>query len=221
MKNFMSFFTSHPPPSIRSGIPSVSFSIAPPMILIVRAIQWGLASLVVSAGLLSGWMGWEGRTVEDEASRYAAATERSEAFNWQLKAQLEQDQLTLSPEQIAVIQQDVGFVNQLAEKRRFSWTQLLHDLEEAFPAGTSIGKIQRDAKASTITVDGHAASMGDLQALMTRLQTRPAFRQPVLHQHQLADSTHSDGGGERTTVAFSLTVVYRWLLEKAESDDVS
>jgi len=167
-------------------------------------------------------MGWESRTVEDEAGRYAAATERSEAFNRQLKAQLEQDQLTLSPEQIAAIQKDVGFVNQLAEKRRFSWTQLLHDLEETFPAGTSIGKVQRDAKTSTITVDGHAAGRGALQALMTRLQTRPAFRQPVLHQHQLADSLHTEEeGATGATVEFSLTVGYRGLPEKAQADGIS
>lgn len=218
----MTFITRGPHPSVRSGIPSVSFSVAPSMIRIVRGMQWGLSCLVVCAGLFSGWMGWEMHRVGAEASRYAASAERTESFNHQLTAQLEQEQLTLSSEQIAEIQQDVLFVNQLAEKRRFSWTQLLHDLEEGFPAGTSIDKIQRDAKASTITVDGHAAGMGDLQALMTRLQTRPAFRQPVLHQHQLADSPHADGGGARAaTVEFSLTVEYRGFPEKAAPDDHS
>lgn len=218
----MSILTGNQRPSVRAGISTVHLSVAPTMIRIVRGMQWGLTGLVVFAGLLSGWMWWESRTVEEEASRYAAAAERTETFNRQLTAELEQEQLTLSSEHIAAIQQDVVFVNQLAEKRRFSWTQLLHDLEEAFPAGTSIGKIQRDAKASTISIDGHAASMGELQALMTRLQTRPAFRQPVLHHHHVADSSHTEGGGAAgATVEFSLTVEYRGLPEKAEPDDVS
>ena len=49
---------------------------------------------------------------------------------------------------------DVRFVNQLAEKRGFLWTQLLSDLEEAVPAGISIRTIHRDEKTSTITIDG-------------------------------------------------------------------
>lgn len=205
--------------SVHAGLPSVRLSVAPSLVRLVRGMQWGLAACFIAASVLTGWMWWARGPIEQDATRYALAAARTEAFNQQLSAQLAREQLTLTAAQITAIQEDVVFINQLAEKRRFSWTQLLHDLEGAFPAGTSIGKIQRDAKASTITVDGQAASMHELRGLMTRLETSPAFRQPVLHQHQL-ESSHSDDGGERggSRVEFSVTVQYRGLPERGQPD---
>jgi Tfp pilus assembly protein PilN len=163
------------------------------------------------------------RTVEEEASRYTVAAERTHALNQQLTAQLERGQLTLSASQMAAIQHEVRFVNQLAEKRGFLWTRLLADLEEAVPDGISVQKIHRDVKASTITIDGHATGMAMLQTLMTRLQAREAFHQPVLHHHQLIDPPQTDGGGAReaTGVEFSVTVQYRGNGEKARENAVS
>ena len=43
------------------------------------------------------------------------------------------ERLTLSADQIATITRDVRFVNQLAEKRAFSWSRLLADLETTIP----------------------------------------------------------------------------------------
>ena len=204
--------------SVRTGLPSVRLSVVPSMIRFVRGLQWGVAALCVAASVLTGWMWWNRQTIEQEATRYESAAARTEAFNQQLSAQLEREHLTLTAAQITAIQEDVVFINQLAEKRRFSWTQLLHDLEGAFPAGTSIGKIQRDAKASTITVDGQAAGMQELRALMTRLETSPAFRQPVLHQHQLEASSSGDGERGGSRVEFSVTVEYRGLPERGQPD---
>lgn len=205
--------------SVPTGIPSMRLSVVPSMIRLIHGMQWGVAALCLAASVLTGWMWWDRQTIEQEATRYASAAARTESFNQELSAQLEREHLTLTAAQITAIQEDVVFINQLAEKRRFSWTQLLHDLEGAFPAGTSIGKIQRDAKASTITVDGQAVSMTELRALMTRLETSPAFRRPVLHQHQL-EASPSDDGGERggSRVEFSVTVEYRGLPERERPD---
>jgi|CXWL01.1.fsa_nt_gi Tfp pilus assembly protein PilN len=219
----MTFFTGTQRLPARSGIPSVRLSVAPRTIHVMRAIQWGLSCLLICASLLTGWMWWETRTVEEEATRYTTAADRTDALNRQFTAQLERDQLTLTASQMAVIQQDVRFVNQLAEKRGFLWTQLLSDLEEAVPAGISIRTIHRDEKTSTITIDGHATSMGTLQTLMTTLEARPAFRQPVLHQHQLVESSHADKGGEREAagVEFSVTVQYHGIFKNTGTHDVS
>ncbi len=204
-------------------IPIRPFSLVSRHMRVAQGIQWGLAVLCLGAGLFAGWMGWESRLIEEEVSHYATATERTEALNQHVTAQLEQGRLTLSAEQLTDIQQEVRFVNQLAEKRRFSWTQLLHDLEETCPPGIAIGKIQRDAHTGTMMVNGHAASMGELQALMSQLQTRPAFRHPVLHHHQFADSSSPEGAAERDggRVEFSVTVEYHGILETGQADDAS
>lgn len=219
----MNLSTVTPRPPVRSGIPPIPLSVAPSTIRVMRGVQWGLSGLLICAGLLAGWMWSQTRTVEEETTRYAVAAERTHGLNQQLTTQLERDQLTLSASQMAAVQHEVRFVNQLAEKRGFSWTQLLADLEEALPAGISVHKIHRDVKASTITIDGHATGMTTLQALMTTLQARQAFQQPVLHHHQLIDAPQTDGGGEReaTGVEFSVTVQYRGIGEKGRKNAVS
>jgi Tfp pilus assembly protein PilN len=201
-------------------IPLRPFSLVSRHVLLAWGIQSGLAFLCLGAGLLAGWMGWESRLIEEEVSRYATATERTEALNQHVTAQLEQGRLTLSAEQLTDIQQEVRFVNLLAQKRRFSWTQLLHDLEETCPPGIAIGKIQRDAHAATMMISGHAASMGELQALMSQLHTRSAFRRPVLHHHQLADSSSPEGAAERDggRVEFSVTVEYHGISDRGQTD---
>ncbi len=209
-----------PPP--HQAIPHVSMSIVPGMIAVTRVMQWGLAGLALCACLVTGWMGWDSRTLNEAADRYTSAAERTEEMNRQFRAQLEHDQLTLSAQQIAAIQQEVRFINQLAEKRRFSWVQMLHDLEEALPVGIVIEKIERAAKDSTITIDGRAVGMQEVNAFMTTLQTRPAFRHPVLHHHHVIESHTIDRGGEKHAgVDFSISVQYREVSEKGQRHDVS
>lgn len=219
----MNLSTVTPRPSVQSGIPLVPLSVAPSTIRVMRGVQWGLSSFLICAGLFTGWIWYEKRTVDEKATRYAAAAERTDALNQQLTAQLERNQLTLSASQMAAIQHEVRFVNQLAEKRGFLWTRLLSDLEEALPSGISVHKIHRDVKFSTVTIDGHATSMSTLQTLMTMLQARQAFHQPVLHHHQLVDAPQADGGGEREAmgVEFSVTVQYRVIGEKARKHAIS
>lgn len=209
--------------SPRVGIPSVQLAVVPQMVRVTRGIQWGLLSVAVCSGLLTGWMGWHIHALEEESVRYAAAADRTASLNRRFTAELEQERLTRSAQEITAIQQEVLFINQLAEKRGFSWTQLLHDLEEALPAGTSITTIQRDAQRSTITIGGRATGMTVLNTLMAALQSRPAFRLPVLHHHKEIDSHSTGGEGARdsTGVEFSVTVQYQGLAQKAQADDVS
>lgn len=208
-------------PAVRGGIPPIRLCVVPRMVFLMRGLQWGLAGIIVCTGGLSGWMWWERASYEAEAARYAAATERTDSFNQQVSAQLAQEQLTLSANQVGVIQAEVRFINQLAEKREFSWTQLLHDLEEALPAGTAIGKIQRDAAHSRLTLTGRVTEMSVLNGFMSTLQSHSAFRLPVLHQHRSIDAHQVEGGGGREAagVEFSLTVQYRGLSDKDEAND--
>lgn len=207
----------------RGGIPSIRLRVVPGMVPLMRGLQWGLAGIVVSMGCLTGWMWWERGSHESDAAQYAVATERTDSFNQRLTVQLAQEQLTLSAQQVGAIQEEVQFINQLAEKRGFSWTQLLHDLEDALPVGTAIGKIQRDAAHSRLTITGRATEMSALNGLMSTLQSHSAFRLPVLHQHRSIDSRHSEGdeGRGASGIEFSLTVQYRGLTDKDEAHDGS
>ena len=202
---------------VSSGIPSFRLSVAPTSMRILRWMQWTLVAVILCAWGLSGWWWWDSRTVAEEAARYAAAAARTEDLNRQFAAAMGAEQLTLTPNEIAAIKQEVAFVNQLAEKRSFSWTQLLSDLEQALPAGIAIGKIQLDRKESVVAFDGIAPRMQDLNALMTGLQTHPSFSRPVLHHHKVIEADKRQSGSDANDrvdnvpagVEYSLTVHYR------------
>lgn len=198
-------------------------SVAPRHIHVLRGLQWGLSGLFLGSSLLVAVMWVKTQEIHDEATRYAEAAERTEVLNRAFTAQLERDQLTLSAAQISKIQQEVRVVNQLAEKRGFSWTQLLADLEEAVPSGISISRIQRDDHTSTLTITGQATGMETLKTLLSTLQARPGFHEPVLHRHDLSDSSRPDGDAETEAsgVAFSVTVQYRGIVGVGGRHEVS
>ncbi|MFO0699942.1 MAG: PilN domain-containing protein [Nitrospira sp.] len=220
MRHFLSTtFRSSP----REGIPSMQLSVAPRHIHVLRGLQWGLSGLFLGSSLLTAVMWVKTQEVHEDATRYTEAAERTNALNRAFTAQLERDQLTLSAAQISRIRQEVRVVNQLAEKRDFSWTQLLVDLEEGVPSGISISRIQRDEHMSTITIIGQATGMETLKTLMSTLRSSPGFHEPVLHRHDLSDSSRHEGEGEHETagVAFSVTVHYRGMVGKGGRHEVS
>lgn len=220
MRHFLSTtFRSSP----REGIPSMQLSIVPRHIHVLRSLQWGLSGLLLGSSLLTAVMWVKTQEVREDATRYAEAAERTNSLNRAFIAQLERDQFTLSAAHIARIQQEVRQVNQLADKRDFSWTQLLADLEEAVPSGISISRIQRDGHTATLTITGHATGMETLKTLMSMLQARSGFHEPVLQRHDLSDSSHHEGAGEHEAagVEFSVTVHYRGMLGKGGRHEVS
>jgi hypothetical protein len=172
---------------------------------------------MVTSWIVSGWWWWTSASLEGEADRLRLAAERTQTLNRQFAAQMQRERLTLSSAEIASIKQEVAYLNQLAEKRAFSWTQLLSDLEEALPPATSIKRINVDMKDSAVKFDGQAARMQDLTALMASLQARPAFSRPVLHQHRVIDAPkgsgkrEDNGAGEPVAIGvdYSITVTYR------------
>jgi len=204
--------------SRRLETPLLRLSFAVPAIHVIRVFQWALSSLLCTALAIAVWCWWSSQALEEAAVRYDLAATRTEDSTRQFSAQMQQDQLNMTIQQIAAIRQDIAIINQLAEKRLFSWTQLLVDLEEALPPGTSIGKIQLDVKDSTVKIDGVAAQMQDLYALIARLQKRPVFTQVVLHNHKFVEGKGSrektdegDNGDSPDSVGveYSLTVTYR------------
>ncbi|MBX3349025.1 MAG: PilN domain-containing protein [Nitrospira sp.] len=198
-------------------------SVAPRHIHVLHGLQWGLSGLFLGSSLLTAVMWAKTQEVREDATRYAEAAERTTALNQTFTAQQERDQLTLSAAQISRIQQEVRLVNQLAEKRGFSWTQLLADLEEAVPSGISVSRIQRDEHTSTLTIAGHATGMETLKTLLSMLQARPGFHEPVLHRHDLSDSSRPAGAAEPQVsgVAFSVTVQYRGMVGNGGRHEVS
>jgi len=181
----------------------------------VRLGQWGLSVLAVAAAGLAVWAWWASLDLTEEARRYEVATERVQRSAQQLVADSKKIGLELSDKQTGVLEREASFANQLLEKRAFSWTRFLGDLESALPPRISIGSVALNFKDLTITLNGAARTFKDLTAFVDGLERHPAFSNVVLSNHRIKEPK----GDERKhgaapepgvpTVEFTLMVHYK------------
>jgi Tfp pilus assembly protein PilN len=188
----------------------------------VRWIQRILVLWVMATVGLAGWWVWDSQTLEETAGQYEQAAGRSAAGNQVFKQKMDTEGLSRSAEQLEMLRADVAFANQLAEKRRFSWTRLLSDLEEAVPAQVSITNIKPKFDESIVVLEGVAEHLHDLDRFVQQLQHHRAFRQAVLGKHEMRGDaaasshgdlarsvSHVDERPDPRAVEYSLTVYYR------------
>ncbi len=199
------------------AVPSLRLVAAPPIVSTLRILQWSLIGLTVMSVGLIGWWWQETQELDTMAERYETAALRTATLNRQFERHLAREGLTLPGDQIALVQGKIVFANLLSEKRAFSWTRLLSELEETVPANVSIGSVKLDFQQSNIVVDGLARSLQDVNVFVETLQTHRAFQKAVLAKHELhkgrdggaampiaegADTSHHD-------IEFTLAVDYR------------
>ncbi len=198
-------------------VPSLRLAAAPSMVSTLRTLQWSLIGLTVLSLGLIGWWWQETQEVDTIAERYETAALRTETLNRQFEAQLAREGLTLPGNQIALVQGKIAFANLLSEKRAFSWTRLLSELEETVPANVSIGSVKLDFQQSNIVVEGVASSLQEVNVFVQTLQTHRAFQKAVLAKHEVHKGR--DGGavmpieggtdGPHHDIEFTLAVDYR------------
>ena len=181
----------------------------------VRLGQWGLSVLAVAAAGLAVWAWWASLDLTEEARRYEVATERVQRSAQQLVADSKKIGLELSDKQTGVLEREASFANQLLEKRAFSWTRFLGDLESALPPRISIGSVALNFKDLTITLNGAARTFKDLTAFVDGLERHPAFSNVVLSNHRIKEPKAEERKHGQSpdpgmqTVEFTLTVNYK------------
>jgi Tfp pilus assembly protein PilN len=181
----------------------------------VRLGQWGLSLLTVAAAGIAVWAWWASLAVTEEAHRYEEATERVQRSAQKLVADSKKIGLELSDKQTGILEREASFANQLLEKRAFSWTRFLGDLENALPPRISIGSVALNFKDSTITLNGAARTFKDLTAFVDGLERHPAFSNVVLSNHRIKEPKEDERKhGTKPepgipTVEFTLTVNYK------------
>jgi len=181
----------------------------------VRLGQWGLSVLTVALLGMAAWAWWASLDLTEQAQQYDQAAERVQRLTQQLVADSKRVGLELSDKQTGILAREAAFANQLLEKRAFSWTRFLGDLESALPARISIGSVALNFKDSTIILNGAARTFRDLTAFIDGLEHHPAFSNVVLSNHRIKEPK----GEERKhaaapesgmqTVEFTLTVNYK------------
>ena len=199
-------------------VPCLRLAAAPPIVSTLRTLQWTMIGLTVLSVGLIGWWWQEVQDIDAIAERYETAVVRTDTLNRQVEALLAREGLTLSGDQIALVQGKIAFANLLSEKRAFSWTRLLSELEETVPVNVSIGSVKLDFQQSNIVVEGVAKNLQDVNVFVQTLQQHRAFQNAVLAKHEVHKGR--DGGavtmpvdGEvdapRHGIEFTLSVEYR------------
>ena len=194
-----------------SQLPQLSVSLAGQGFGLLRAAQWVLTLFIVGSLGAAAWMWWDSRTLVEAAAKHEQAAERVRETSRQFLAQASRAGLDLSDGRIQTLGREVAFANQLLEKRAFSWTRFLTELEDGVPPHISISSVTLSFKDSTITLNGTALTLKDVTTLVNNLENHQAFHDVVLSQHRFKESAEGKAAGHNTagTVEFTLTVVYR------------
>lgn len=204
------------------GVPKLSLSATGPEIGLLRWIQAVLMAVTVcSLGLASWW--WNSSVADDAtAAQIERTANRLHAANERFQQSMLQDGLTLTAAQLSDLKQQVAFANLLAAKRGLSWTRLLSDLETATPAHISFSSVHLNFHDMTVSLQGASTSLQDLHALVSGLNTHPAFSKATLSSHSLESSkdvrrdTASENGDDGPLMApavkrviFTMTALYK------------
>ena len=166
----------------------------------VKPARLGLIALVVAAAAATVWDLEQIWTAHREADEIAVALQRVREQDRAFVAESAKEGIDLSDAALQRLPGEVALANQLLEKRVFSWTRFLTELEQAIPSRLAINSIRLDPHSSIIRLNGAAFSLEDVTALAVALQDHPTFKDPVLGQHRDA------GNG---LVEFDLTLRYR------------
>ncbi len=94
---------------------------------------------------------------------------------------------------------DLNAMSGLIESRRFSWTQLLTDIEKIFPVGVALARVAYNPRDRSLALDGAAQSPESLRNLMIGLEGNSAFKDPYL-KHQSVD---------KGSISFNVVAFYR------------
>ncbi len=177
----------------------------------LRAAQWSLVAFVIGTAAATSWFWWESRGLHEQAAQYESGTRRVQEATERFIQEAAKTGADLSEARLKTLAQEVSFTNHMLKQRAFSWTRFLSDLEEAVPPRISIRSVTLSATDATIALAGSALTLKDVTALVTGLESHPAFRNVVLSQHRVQEPSKDEQAKKpsRPTVDFAMTVHYR------------
>lgn len=117
-----------------------------------------------------------------------------------LIAEARREGIDLSEEALKRLSFEVELANQLLEKRTFSWTKFLTELEQALPARLALSSVRLDQAGTMVRLTGTAAGLEDITTFTVGLQDHATFKDPILAQHRV---------GPNGLVEFDVTLQYR------------
>ena len=205
-------------------VPTMHLSFQSPAVAVVRGIQWALFLIALTSLGFAVSSLLESRSLDEQSDYYEHALARQHRVTQLLTEDMARAGLTLTDEQINAVRKEIAFANQLTEKRDFSWTEMLHNLEEGMPPHVSINSVRLNFQDSTIRLQGTVKTIRDLDALVTKLNEAGTFSRVGLTEHNIqtnvgparrsTEAAEADKSERRAANAidFTLTVTYHQTL---------
>jgi len=103
-----------------------------------------------------------------------------------LIAEARHEGIDLSEEALKKLPFEVQLANQILEKRTFSWTRFLTELEQAIPSHLALISVRLDQTGTMVRLKGTATSFEDITTFTVGLQDHVIFKDPILAQHRVA-----------------------------------
>lgn len=187
----------------------------------LAVVLWLVGTLLLAGNV---WLYWD--FLAGRGDTYARLAETAEAIEVEERrvAALERD---LEGYDLAGQNEQVAFLNERIDERRFSWSTLFDELTDILPrevrlqslapnTGTDRRRSSRDDVELApgevlLSIQGAARSDEAVLELVDNLFTDPAFARPVLNREQ----TDDDG-----LLRFDLDVVYRPLAAVAAESEI-
>jgi len=111
-----------------------------------------------------------------------------------------------APKEQAEMQEEIAAVNLLIQKKTFSWSMFLADLERHVSKDISVRRIQPDAKGDAVVLEGVARSLPVLTAFVNQMQESESFTEVFLLDQKREEAEIDDP--EATVRSFSIRFRY-------------
>ncbi len=186
------------PPAARSGLFTINMSsryrwyLAPARLVIMLVA--GAIGVAMLWDMSQAWLVWQDVQSMETALKQVQERDR------ELLKEAQQEGLDLSEAALQLLPKEIEFANHVIEKRSFSWTRFLTELERAIPQRIAVNSIRLDPANATIMLTGSARALEDVTTLTLTFQDHPQFKDPVLGQHRVMTNG---------LVEFDLTLRYR------------
>lgn len=187
-------------------LPRLHVPLTAPGVVGLKYLQTLLAVVGVLLLFTSVWLWKMTCDVDDHIAELETAVVQTHNAYRKFRRQSEREGFDVSPARLQTLRQEVAFANQVLQHQRFSWTQLLDDLERTTPHQISMESIVLNKES--LALSGTALTLEDLTAFVDQLKTHPAFHHVKISSHKSQRRSGRLQTGPATFIAFNLAVAY-------------
>lgn len=190
------------------NLPRLNLPLTAPGIDGLKYLQTTLAGLSVLFFLTATWLWYEKRSVEDHILNQETTIAQTNQTYRRFLRQSAAEGFDLSAATLETLPQEVTFANQVVQHQKFSWTQLLNDLERTTPRRISMVSIVSDNRKSSLALSGTALTLQDLLTFVDTVKDHPSFHRVEIVNHKMQRRPLNVRTGPAAFIGFSLKVTY-------------